>query len=169
MRKLLYTALIGIIMAFMMSCGGDLTTKEVSTPELEMTAEGPLFEGSNTATATWEFDLAELLAGEGSKVSKAKVTAISVELVPDDEFPSLEKIVFEVTSKNTSMTRIGLFEGSLVPGQETELSVAGKQDNLASAFEDGKMTFVGDFDLLAEEYWDNVTFKVKVTFELGIK
>jgi hypothetical protein len=31
------------------------------------------------------------------------------------------------------------------------------------------MTFVGDFDLMDEEYWGNVEFALQVKFELGIK
>jgi hypothetical protein len=156
-------------MLLLVSCNGNLKTIEVETPELDMVAEGPLFEGANTATTSWEFDLQSLLGDEGSKVSKARVTAIEIRLVDEEDLPSLEKMVFEVTSQNISMTRVGLYESELITNEIMGLSVAGKQENLATAFQDGRMTFVGDFDLLEEEYWDNVTFKVKVKFELGIK
>lgn len=169
MQKTLNHLYAFLLVAFLFSCGADLKTVVVETPELDMVAEGPLFEGANTATASWEFDLQNLLGEEGSKVSKAKVTAIEFRLVNQDELPGLEKMVFEVTSQNTSMTRVGLYESELDTDEVMELSVAGRQENLASAFQDGKMTFVGDFDLLEEEYWENVTFKVKVKFELGIK
>ncbi|PRY88992.1 hypothetical protein [Mongoliibacter ruber] len=169
MRNFFYTSIAFLMILLAVSCGGDLKTLEIETPELDMIAEGPLFEGANTATASWEFDLQNILGEEGSSVSKAKVTAIEIRLMPDEDLPSLEKMVFEVTSQNTSMTRVGLYESELDTDEVIELSVAGRQENLASAFQDGKMTFVGDFDLLEEEYWGNVSFKVKVKFELGIK
>lgn len=169
MQKLVNCLSLCLLLALIVSCGGNLNTIEVETPELDMVAEGPLFEGSNTATATWEFDLSSLLGDQGNKVSKAKVTAIEIRLVPEEDLPSLEKMVFEVTSQSTSMTRVGLYNSELDSDEVMELSVAGKQENLASAFQDGRMTFVGDFDLLEEEYWDNVAFKIKVKFELGIK
>lgn len=170
MRNFFYSFSIFLLMLLLVSCGSNLKTIEVETPELDMLAEGPLFEGANTATASWEFDLQSLIGDEGSIVSKAKVTAIEIRLVnEEEELPSLEKMVFEVTSQNTSMTRVGLYESGLKIDENIKLSVAGKQENLASAFQDGRMTFVGDFDLLEEEYWDNVTFKVKVKFEIGIK
>ncbi|TVP46926.1 MAG: hypothetical protein EA341_13230 [Mongoliibacter sp.] len=169
MQKLVNCLSLCLLLVLIVSCGGNLNTIEVETPELDMVAEGPLFEGSNTATATWEFDLSSLLGDQGNKVSKAKVTAIEIRLVPEEDLPSLEKMVFEVTSQSTSMTRVGLYNSELDSDEVMELSVAGKQENLASAFQDGRMTFVGDFDLLEEEYWDNVAFKVKVKFELGIK
>jgi hypothetical protein len=169
MRNFFYSLSIFLYMLLLVSCNGNLKTIEVETPELDMVAEGPLFEGANTATASWEFDLQSLLGDEGSKVSKARVTAIEIRLVDEEDLPSLEKMVFEVTSQNISMTRVGLYESELITNEIMGLSVAGKQENLATAFQDGRMTFVGDFDLLEEEYWDNVTFKVKVKFELGIK
>lgn len=169
MQKLVNSVSLCLALVLLVSCGGNLNTIEVETPELDMVAEGPLFEGSNTATASWEFDLSSLLGDQGNKVSKAKVTAIEIRLVPEEDLPSLEKMVFEVTSQSTSMTRVGLYNSELDSDRFMELSVAEKQENLASAFQDGRMTFVGDFDLLEEEYWDNVAFKVKVKFELGIK
>ncbi|EOZ97940.1 hypothetical protein A33Q_1592 [Indibacter alkaliphilus LW1] len=169
MQKLLTSITLCLTLGFIASCGGNLKTLEVESPELDMTAEGPLFEGANTATATWEFNLSDILGEEGTQVSKAKVKAIEVTFVELEDSPSLEKMVFEVTSQNTSMTRVGLYESGLAPGNKVELSVAGKQENLASAFKDEKMTFVGDFDLLEEEYWDNLSFKVKVKFEISVK
>ncbi len=169
MRNIFYSFPFLLMMLLMISCGGDLKILEVETPEMDMVAEGPMFEGSNTATASWEFDLQNLLGDEGSSVSKAKVTAIEFRVVPEEDLPSLENMVFEVTSQNTSMTRIGLYDNTLVTDEIMESSVAGQQENLAAAFNDGKMTFVGDFALLEEEFYDNVRFKVKVKFELGIK
>ena len=156
--------LMGII-----SCTGNLNTIEIETPELQLSAEGPLFEGANSATSTWEFNLGEILGNDEAKVAQAKVTSVKVILKGADELPALEKMVFEITSKNTSMTRIGLYEEGIREGQAFFLNIADKQENLASAFADGKMTFVGDFDLVDEEYWGNVEFTLQVKFELGIK
>jgi hypothetical protein len=75
-------------------------------------------------------------------------------------------MVFEVTSKNTPMARIGLYEGVISEGEVFALDIAEEQENLASAFTDGKMTFVGDFDLIDEEYWGNVEFTLLVKFEI---
>ncbi len=166
MKKILYSLLL---MLFLGACSANLETKEIETPTMELLAEGPLFEGANTATATWEFDLNELLGGDESKISKAKVTAIEVMLQDSDDLPALEKMVLEMTSKNTSMIRLGLHEGEFKAKEWIGLNVADKQENLAKAFEDGRITFVGDFDLLEEEFWGNVQFQLRVKFELGIK
>ena len=150
-------------------CTGSSTIQEIETPELQLSAEGPLYGGANSTTATWDFDLSELLGNKEGQVSEAKITSVEVTLKGAENLPALEKMVFEVTSKNTAMTRIGLYEGAISEGQGIYLTIADEQENLASAFADGKMTFVGDFDLIDEEYMGNVEFALKVKFELGIK
>ena len=147
-------------------CESNMTTLELETPKLEMVAKGPLFQGANSATATWEFDLKEILGNGEGQVSKARITSIEVTPKETDDLPGLEKMVFEVTSKNTPMTRIGLYEGAISKGKVFALDIAQEQENLTSAFTDGKMTFVGDFDLIDEEYWGNVEFTLLVKFEI---
>jgi hypothetical protein len=161
--------LLAFLTTILSSCSESLTQVSVETPEIQLVAEGPLFEGANTSTATWEFNLNELLGDTQGKVSKAKVTSVEITLLEGDEVVNAEKMVFELTSQNTSMTRIGLYEGDFQVGQNVLLNIADKQDDLASAFQDGKITFVGDFDLKDEEFWGSVKFKLKVNFELGIK
>lgn len=168
-KHILSLAISALVVIMMTACSGNVTTVVVETPALELTAEGPLFEGANSSTATWEFDVNQLLGDVQGKVSKAKVAAVEITLIDSEELPALEKMVFELTSSNTSMTRVGLHEGVFTVGQAVSLNIADKQENLASAFNDGRITFVGDFDLLEEEFWGNVQFVVKVTFELGIK
>jgi hypothetical protein len=169
MQKFLIYIFTPLLVVLVFSCGEELQTREVETPELEMVAEGPLFEGANTATASWEFDLQSLLGEDDVRVSQAKVTSIKIKLVPQEDLPEIDKMVFEITSQNTSMTRVGLFEQGIKQGETINLSLADNQENITKAFQDGKMTFVGDFDLMAEEFWGNVRFMVKVTFELGLK
>lgn len=163
---------MGISLVLLTSCSGETETLTINSPELRLSAEGPLFEGANTATASWEFILVELIGeNEDRKVSikNAKLTQVEILLQEGEDLPEIEKMVFEMTSKNTPMTRLGLYEGKIEPGKSFGLSLASKQDKLASAFEDGKITFVGDFDLLEEEYWEDIHFSLKATFELEIK
>ncbi len=163
---------MGVSLAFLASCSGETESLTIRSPELRLSAEGPLFEGANTATASWEFILADLIGDtEEGKVSikNAKLTQVEILLQEREDLPNVEKMVFEMTSKNTPMTRVGLYEGKIEPGKTFKLSLADKQEKLASAFEDGKITFVGDFDLLEEEYWEDIHFSLNAIFELEIK
>jgi len=166
-RHLIKLAVVIFFFVGLSGCGGSSSTQSLETPELQLSAEGPLYAGANSATATWEFDLQEVLGKTGAEVSEAKITSVEVVLTAADTLPAMEKMVFEVTSKNTPMTRIGLYEGKITPNQPFALTIAAEQENLASAFADGKITFVGDFDVLDEEYMGNVAFTLKVKFELG--
>ena len=159
--------LVVLLFAGLSGCSESSSTQSLETPELQLSAEGPLYAGANSATATWEFDLKEVLGKTGTEVSEAKITSVEVVLTAADTLPAMEKMVFEMTSKNTPMTRIGLYEGKITPAQPFALTIAAEQENLASAFADGKITFVGDFDVLDEEYMGNVAFTLKVKFELG--
>jgi hypothetical protein len=168
MQKLLIKlSVLTIIFLVVAGCSGNSTKQKLETPELQMIAEGPLYSGANSAMATWEFDLRELLGNQVKEVSDAKITAVEVTLKGAENLPELEKMVLEVTSKNTPMTRIGLYEGAISAGKSFTMNIAEEQENIASAFVDGKMTFVGDFDSKDEEYLGNLEFTLKVKFELG--
>ncbi len=166
-KHLIKLAVVIFFFVGLAGCTGSSTTQQLETPELQLSAEGPLYAGANSSTATWEFDLAEILGDGEKQISEARITSVEVLVIGADSIPSMEKMVFEVTSKNTPMTRIGLYEGKITPGQPFALTIAAEQENLASAFADGKITFVGDFDVLDEEYMGNVAFTLKVKFELG--
>ena len=161
--------LIALLFVGLSGCTGNSSTQQLETPVLQLSAEGPLYAGANSSTATWEFDLTEILGNAEKEVSEARITSVEVLLIGADSLPAMEKMVFEVTSKNTPMTRIGLYEGKITPGQSFNLTIADEQEDLAGAFADGKMTFVGDFDLLDEEYMGNIEFTLKVKFDLGKK
>ena len=166
---LLKLSVVLFLLIGLVGCTGSSTIQELETPELQLSAEGPLYAGANSATATWEFDLSEIFENKEKLVSEARITSVEVILKGAENLPAMEKMVFEITSKNTPMTRIGLYEGAISGGQAINLTIADEQENLASVFADGKMTFVGDFDLIDEEYMGNVEFALKVKFELGIK
>jgi len=163
---------LGLFMATLASCSTETESHTVNSPELLLSAEGPLFEGANTATASWEFDLAELVGSNQdgkTNVRSARLIGVEIILEEGDNIPGMENMVFEMTSRNTPMTRLGLYEGRIEPGLAISPNVASQQEKLSTAFEDGKITFVGDFDLLEEEYWDDVRFRLRATFELEIK
>lgn len=173
MKNSFFTYLIllfAIVLNF--SCTEESEKIRIESPQLVMKAEGPLFEGANTATASWEFDLNGLLdqfQDQNLKLQNAKLSSVEIMLEDTENMPELEKMVFELTSKNTPMTRLGLFEGKIAPNVPFQLSIAAKQENLNAAFEDGKITFVGDFDLQEEEYWEDINFSLKAVFELEVK
>jgi hypothetical protein len=160
----------GLLLLFLVniSCSLETETHEITTPVLELKAVGPLFEGSNTATATWEFALSELFSDlEGEiNIHDVQITAINVKPRANQDFPKVEKMVMEMKSKYTSMTRIGLLESNMQPNKSYDLQIAGKQEELKTAFEDERITFVGDFDMIDEDFYEDVVFDLQVTFRV---
>jgi hypothetical protein len=166
--KLLPILSLLLIACLTVSCSVETEKHEISTPVLDLKAVGPLFEGSNTSTATWEFSLNDLFSGiDGDVVvEKARITAINIKPRSGMDFPKVGKMVMEMKSKYTSMTRIGLLEMNIQPDKSYDLQVADKQEELETAFADERITFVGDFDMLQEDFYDDVIFDLQVTFEV---
>lgn len=172
MKKKLHTLLFfALIVLAISSCSVETEKHQVMTPVLDLKAVGPLFEGSNTSTATWDFSLQELfpdIKGEIS-IEKAKITNINIKPKPNTEYPKIGKMVMEMKSKYTSMTRIGLLETNIQSDKNYDLQVANDQEEIVVAITDERITFVGDFDMLQEDYYEDVIFDLQVTFEIETK
>jgi hypothetical protein len=72
----------------------------------------------------------------------------------------------EMKPKNSGMTRVGLLETNFDSSKANSLNVAEIQEDFDEAFANERLTFVGDFDLIAEEYFDDLAFDLIVTFEI---
>lgn len=150
------------------SCSVETDKHTITTPALDLKAVGPLFQGSNTATATWQYDLKELFPEvEGDLIiEKAKITQINIQPKPNVDYPKIGKIVVEMKSKYSSMVRIGLLETNVQTDKSYDLQVAEKQEQIEVALADERITFVGDFDMLDDEFYEDVIFNLQVTFEV---
>lgn len=150
------------------SCSGETQQHTLNTPTLQLKAVGPLFQGSNTATAEWSYSLKDLFPDlEGDiNIESAKITAIEVIPVEDVNYPELGTMVMEMKPKNTPMMRVGLLNSQLNTTTTNTLDIAEIQEDLELAFADGMLIFVGDFDLVEEEYFDDLVFNLIVTFEI---
>jgi hypothetical protein len=161
-------SLIYFFVGLVSSCAVETETHIVETPVLDLKVTGPLFEGSNTATATWEYSLEELFPEINNEIviEGARVSTIKIIPKADIDYPELGKVVMEMKPKNNGMTRIGLLETNFDKSNANSLNVAEVQEDFDEAFVDERLTFVGDFDLLAEEYFDDLAFDLIVTFEI---
>lgn len=170
MKKHFSCPLIFGFILFFSACTPETESHTVTTPGLKLNAAGPMFEGPNTATAGWEFQLSGLLENTGKKdLRSARIQELQVTTPADANFPGIDKMVLEMKSKNTSMHRIGLLENSIKPGKTYTFKVAEQQKEVLEALKDEKITFVGDFELLEEEYYDDIEFELQVTLQLNVK
>lgn len=165
-----YLVLFFISLLFV-SCSVETESHLIETPVLKLKAIGPMFEGSNTATVSWEFDINSLLSEEFSSedFKDARIHELKIVTPEDQDFPKMNKMVMEMKSKYTSMNRIGLLEENIQQNRSYSLKVADKQEEVLKALKDEKITFVGDFDLLEEEYYEDISFDLQVVIELMVK
>lgn len=170
------TSFYGTILGFTLvglftGCTTETETRTLTTTALQMHAEGPFFEGPNTATVSWEFDLQEYTEGEISTadIHKASITEIAVTLKPGEELPNIERIVVETKSASTSMNRVGMLERKIEVDETYTFKIAEVQKQVAEALQDERITFVADFDLVDEEFYDDIDFELRVTFDVQVK
>ena len=164
----LLICLVLLVSIMSTSCAVETKKHEIETPVLELKANGPLFKGSNTSTATWEFSMQDLFPSvEGEIIiEKAKITAISIQPRSDLDLPKISKMVMEMKSKYTKMNRIGLLEINIQKDKSYNLKLVDKQEELAVAITDERITFVGDFNMLDEDFYGDVIFDLQVNFEI---
>jgi hypothetical protein len=150
------------------ACSEPTEKQEVKTPVLNLKASGPFFQGPSTATAEWSFTLDELFSDQDGeiKIEEAHISRIEIIPIQDQSYPKIGKVVMEMKSKNTTMKRIGLLDTKLSTTQNNTLSVADVQEELEEAFVDNEIIFVADFDILDQEYYDDLHFELLVTFQL---
>jgi len=154
--------------AILFSCSVETETHIVETPVLDLKASGPMFQGSNTATVTWEYTLKELFPEVENEIviEDARISSIKISPVNNFDYPDIGKIVMEMKPKNTSMSRVGLLEENFSTTSANGLTIADVQEDFDEAFKDERLTFVADFDLKDEEYYDDIDFELVVTFEV---
>lgn len=171
MRSFFYIILILLGSKLFVSCRGELETHIVKSPILELKAIGPMFEGANTATVTWKYKLEKLIPefNKETKIEDFRIYSIKIKPIKDLEYPEIGKIVMELKPGNQAMSRVGLLEGDFDKNKSNELSIADIQEDFDEGFIEERLTFVADFDLKEEEFFDDIKFELEVTFELKTK
>jgi hypothetical protein len=153
-------SLLSIAAILMLSACGSTETKIININSLVLVAEGPLFEGSNTATANWENELKDL------NVKSAQINSLKIWAEPQDDMPEIGEIVMEIAAPQTDMFRLGFIK-SFNYQEENALSLAEDQKKLAAFFKQSTLTFVADIDL-PEDYFDDLILKMSAEISLEV-
>lgn len=169
MKTLAYTALIALLL--LAGCAAT-ETKEVTTEALVLTAEGPLYDGSNTATFTWKPDLVAML-GEGytaADIKSARITAVQFGAVDGAAQDLMSDVTFQLAASGVAMQKVA-FINPLPTGQNlVALQVAENQKGLGDFFKRDEITLVADVNLTEE--WDAdlaLGAQINIQFELKSK
>jgi hypothetical protein len=132
-----------LIAAALLGCtrGGEQLSLE--TGKVVLVASGPLFEGSNTATAEWTPARESV---EGKKITSARVSKIR--LTGTGLYADLfSDITFSLAASGADMRRVGVLNPVAVGDSTWELQVAEEQKNIEDFFEGKPITLVADVNL----------------------
>jgi hypothetical protein len=167
MRAKLFSSITFFIASalFFMGCGPKGEKREIKKMSIVLTSEGPLYEGSNTATYDWKVDFKELLNETPQRINDVKFTSVKVTLDSDTLNSMVSNLVLQMTSGKLDMLKIAFLE-KLNAGDASAFTIADKQKKFDEYFNQEKLTFVLDYDLKAEEWNDNLNFNFEFDLEI---
>lgn len=162
--KYFYFLITGLVLA---SCQANQKV-EISSPTIPLSAEGPIFEGANTAIGTWNVDINDWLKEQkidSSQIENIKIVSISY--LPKQSLTSekIQEITLQATSKTFDMQKIAFV--SPYPKQEkaVPLNIAQEQINLFKLFAAKEITFVADLNI-NQDMDQNLDMEITVVFEI---
>lgn len=138
---------------------------DYSTDEIVLTAEGPLYDGSNTATATWKANVADIL-GEG-KMAGARLTAVTISAAEPADLALINDITLQFAGKDVAMQKVAFLNPLPAGSNSVTLQVAEEQEGLSDFFALEEITIVADLNLKGE-YEGNMTLKAKLDFSFDV-
>jgi len=164
MKKIFYLliALLGLA-----SCS-DGIKKSYTIESIELTAEGPLFDGPNTLQASHSIDLNSIENGlTAEQIESVKLTKATVTTTDSSAFNLVRNFVLQFTSSDAKMQKAGVLNPIPKNSATVELTAAAEAE-LADNFKPSEMIIILDADLEGERE-DNLTYTGNFEFEITYK
>lgn len=158
-----------LTLALLAACGTPETLVFESGP-IPLTAEGPLFEGSNTAQGQWQPGLEAFLKEHGATVDQVKGARVTGALLEADSTGGLDgirSVSLSIASDASDMVQVGVINPLLPGQQQAKLTTAGEQKGLVVHLLQPAVTVVADLDLDADSDADrHVTGSLFIELQL---
>ncbi len=160
-------AIILLVIATLASCS-EATKKNYSLENIELTAEGPLFDGPNTMQANHVIDLSKIEPGLSAEhIESVTLKKATVSTSDSIAFNNVRNFVLQFTSADAKMQKAGVLNPvpkstptvELLPAAEAELT-----DN----FKQKEIIIILDADLEGDRD-DNLTYTGNFEFEITYK
>lgn len=163
------TTLFAVLAAFILATTACSNTETLTfdSEEVTLTAEGPLYDGSNTASADWTADFSQQ-GIDPAAIQSARVKSISISTANPADMALIQDITFQFAGKDVSMQQVGFLNPVPTGSSTLSLQIADEQEDIAKFFKLANMTWVSDVNLNAEKE-DNLELKVRLGFELEVK
>lgn len=153
--------LFALALSILSSCSEGIM-KKYTIDNIDVTAEGPLFDGPNTMQATHSIDLSTIEAGLlPEHIQSVKLTKASVTTADSAAFNGVRNFVLQFTSADAKMQKAGVLNPvpqntspvELTPSAEAELTDNFKQKELIIILDadlegdrDESLTYTGNFE-----------------------
>lgn len=153
--------------AILASCSEGIT-KKYTIDNIDVTVEGPLFDGPNTMQATHTIDLNSVEAGlKAEQIESVKLTKATVSASKGDSFDSIRNFVLQFTSADAKMQKAGVLNPVPKSTATVELTPAAEAE-LADNFKQKEMIIILDADLEGDRD-ENLTYTGNFEFEITYK
>lgn len=168
LRHLLPSALL---LTFVLAgCGKSETLLYESGP-IQLSAEGPLFEGTNTAQGSWQPGMAEFLKENGAtldQLREARVLSVVLSASDDVGLRGIKSASVMLASEASDMQQVAVLNPFPQDQDSAELTIASEQKGLAGHLRQEQVTVVADLDIDADSDEDRHVIG-SFTIELTIK
>lgn len=162
------TPIFFLLLGVLVSCAKPVE-KTVTLENIELTAEGPLFEGSNTFQATLTNSLADFLKENNlTKEDIAEVTVAACELSTNDSnyFNIYNSVNVLLSSDNSDMQNVAVINPITENKNTQTAEVAKEQEGITAILKDENVYVIGDA-IIKEDVYDNLSFTA--TIKLNVK
>lgn len=167
---LTFTILLSTIL--LASSCGNISTLEYKTAPVILTAEGPLFEGSNTAQGTVAgADLQAFLGKSGFNGASIKsARLVSAQIFAESDTMNLDNIsgiTLQLAAPNVDMQQLAVLNPLPAGTGKVSLRVAAEQEKVSSLLQQPDLTCVADINL-RQDFEGSLVLKCLLTFELKV-
>lgn len=170
MTKQLSVATALLLFAFLPACQKSRTLA-FRVENVPILAEGPLFEGANTAQGTYMSTLNDFLAQNGAtsrQLHGARLTRATISVPDSLNLDLLNALTLQFAGAQTDMQKMGVLNPVPKGQRRVELQVAQEQSKVADFFRESAFTIVVDADV-ARDTAMNLELRGDFEFELEIK
>lgn len=135
---------------------------------VELSAEGPLFEGSNTVQGNAVINLNDLANGIGAEnLKEVKLTSITLYSNDSIPFDGMKSVTLSITANDAGMQQGAVLNPIVVDGNKIQLNVAQDAD-FTELFKQKEIIIVADADLNADRE-SNLTLSADLEFKVEYK
>jgi len=162
---------LGILVFVVLALPSLISCKQLKTSEtffygddLILTAEGPLFEGENTAQGV--IDLTEILSAsdQNALFTKAALSKFVLSLPDGSNFDKFSQMTLLIVSATSEMQKVAVINPIPEDAALLSFQIAAEQGGTAALLNGDDLTFVLDFTL-KEDLDDDLIFSASYKFE----